>query len=344
MKIRIFIIICLLSVFINAQKNNLASSGPVTEEYFGAKVIDEYRNLENLDDPHTLNWMKSQTAYTNSVLDLIPKKNYYLEKRLELDKRQGYSVSNLNITSNNKYFYLKKKGDEKVGKLYYRNGFSGKEELLYDPINYKKDNESSHAFVINYISPDWSGNKIAISMSEKGNELADVIIMDVKTKYIHPEVITNMAPATFDGIKWIDDNSGFFYVAFSTTNPKSKDFYKNTRTVLYKIGADPKNIIDVFSAKNNPDLNISDNQYPMILNFNLNQQYYIGMIVDYQSYRKTFIIKKKDLLEGKKNWALLSDPSDKAKNLDLLKNDLFFLSGYNSSSNQLCKTDRKSVV
>ncbi|ASW75608.1 prolyl oligopeptidase [Chryseobacterium piperi] len=339
MKLRIFIITCLLSIFINAQKTNSAISTPVAEEYFGTKVVDDYRNLENLDDPQTINWMKSQTAYTNSVLDLIPKKNYYLEKRLELDKRQGYSVSNLNITSNNKYFYLKKKGDEKAYKLYYRDTFSGKEELLYDPVMYKKSNGESHAFVINYISPSWDGNKIAISMSEKGNELANLIIMDVKTKYIHPEVITNTAPAGFDGIKWIDDNSGFLYVAFSTTDPKSKDFYKNTRTVLYKIGTDPKDAIDVFSAKNNPDLNIADNQYPMILSFNLDQQYYIGMIVDYQSYRKTYMIKKKDLLEGKKNWEPLSDPGDKAKSFDALKNEVVFLSGYNSSFNRLCKTN-----
>ncbi|MFN4363045.1 prolyl oligopeptidase family serine peptidase [Chryseobacterium hispalense] len=338
MNLKIFIIItCFLSVFSSAQKNNLSPSKPTKDEYFGVKVMDEYRNLENLDDPQTLNWMKSQTAYTNSVLNLIPKINYYSEKRLEFDKRQGYSVSELKITGNNRYFYLKKDGNEKVSKLYYREGFSGNEELLYDPIVYKSS-EANHSFIINYISPSWDGSKIAISMSEKGNELADVIIMDVKTKYIHPEIITNSAPATFDGIKWIDGNSGFFYVAFSTTDPKSQDFYKNTRTVLYKIGTDPKEIIDVFSAKNNPDLHIADNQYPMILDFDQEDQYYIGMIVDYQSYRKTFIINKNDLLGNKKNWTALSDLNDKAKNFDFWNEDIVFVSGYNSSFNKLCKT------
>jgi len=338
MKIKIFFITCLLSVFSNAQKNNLAPYKPITDEYFGSKVMDKYRNLENLDDPQTLKWMKSQTDYTYSVLDLIPKRTFFLEKRLELDKRQGYSVSNMNITRNNKYFYLKKKGDEKIAKLFYREGLLGKEELLYDPITYKS-NEISHSFIINYISPSWDGDKIVISMSEKGNELANVIVMDVKTKYIHPEVITNAAPASFDGIKWIDDNSGFFYVAFSTTDPKSKDFYKNTRTVLYKINTDPKNVTDVFSARNNVDLHITENQFPMILNFDQDDQYYIGMIVDFQSYRKTFIISKRDLLKGNKNWKPFSDPSDKAKNLEVQKDNVIFQSGYNSSFNKLCKTD-----
>ncbi|AZB35263.1 prolyl oligopeptidase family serine peptidase [Chryseobacterium bernardetii] len=341
MKKLIFIIGILCISNINAQKTNLAPSKPVTDKYFETNIVDEYRNLENIEDTQTLNWMRSQTAYTNSVLELIPKKDYYLQKRLEIDKRQGNSISHLKISGNNKYFYLKKKGDEKVDKLYYRNGFSGKEELLYDPVHYKSS-EPHHNFVINYISPSWDGSKIAISMSEKGNEIADVIIMDVKTKYIHPEIITNGAPATFDGIRWTDDNTGFFYVAFSVTDPKSKDFYRNTRTVLYRIGTDPNTIREVFSAKNNPELNITSDQFPMILNFDLEQDYYIGMVVDYQTYRKTYIIRKKDLLEGKNNWKPLSDPSDKAKNLDIIKDQIIFQSSYNSPFVKLCKTSIKN--
>lgn len=338
MKIIIFIVICLISVFFNAQKTDFAPSKLVTEEYFGTKIEDEYRNLEDLKDPSTSNWMKSQTNYTNSILNQIPKRNYYLENRLELDKRQGYSISDLKITDNDKYFYLKKNANDKVAKLYYREGFLGKEKILYDPVTYK-GNEKNHDFVINYISPSWDGSKIAISMSEKGKELAEVIVMDVKKKYIHPEIITNAAPSTFDGIKWIDDNSGFFYVAFSTTDPTSKEFYKNTRTVLYKIGTDQKKIIDVFSAKNNPDLNIAEDQFPMILDFDANDQHYIGMLVDFQSYRKTFIINKKDLLAGKKKWKPFSTSGDRAKNLDFQKDKVIFLSGYNSSLNKLCKTN-----
>ncbi|PWN66293.1 prolyl oligopeptidase family serine peptidase [Chryseobacterium oncorhynchi] len=339
MKIKIFITALFSIAFLDAQKTNFASSKTVTDNYFGTNIVDEYRNLENLEDPQTINWMKSQTAYTNSALDLIPNKNYYLEKRIEFDKRQGYSVSDLKITNSDKYFYLKKNGDGKVAKLYYRNGFLGKEELLYDPFNYKK-NEPNHDFVINYINPSWDGNKIAISMAEKGNELGEVIIMDVKTKQVYSEVITNIEPVSSGGVKWLDDNSGFIYLYYPTSNPKSQDFYKNSQTVLYKIGTDPKKINDVFSRKNNPDLNIAENQFPIILDFEKNDEYYIGMVVDYDYYRKTFIIKKKDLLAGKRNWKLFSDGSDKAKNLELHKKDeVVFLSGYGSSSNKLCKTN-----
>lgn len=338
MKNLIFVIIAILYVLpVKAQKNNLAPSKPVTENYFGTKIIDEYRNLEDLQNAGTINWMQSQTNYTNSILNQIPKKNYYVEKRLEFDRRQGYSISDFEITDNDKYFYLKKNGDEKIARLYYKEGFLGQEVLLYDPAMYKENN-GSHSFVINYISPSSDGSKIAVSMSEKGKELSEIIILDVKTKYVHPEIITNSAPATFDGIKWIDDNSGFIYVEFSTTDPTSQNFYKNTRTVFYKIGTDPKKSVDVFSAKNNPDLHITEDQFPIILDFSADDQYYIGMLVDFQSYRKTFIIRKQDLLSGKKNWRLFSNSDDKAKSLTFQKDKIFFISGYNTSLNKLCKT------
>jgi prolyl oligopeptidase len=79
----------------HAQKTNPAPSHSVTEEFFGTKITDEYRNLEDLDHPSTKEWMKSQTEYTHTVLNKIPKRRYYLEKRVELDKKQGYSLSQI---------------------------------------------------------------------------------------------------------------------------------------------------------------------------------------------------------------------------------------------------------
>ena len=89
----------------------------------GSKVVDEYRNLEDLKDPATINWMKSQTDYTNSVLSQIPKKKFYLEKDWNWIRGKRYLISNLKIVGNDKYFYLKKSRQRKrMAKLYCRNG------------------------------------------------------------------------------------------------------------------------------------------------------------------------------------------------------------------------------
>lgn len=162
MKKIIFIIAFLLAKYMVAQKSNPAPSLSVIDEYFGNKIVDEYRNLENLKNLSTIKWMKSQTDFAISIINKIPNKNFYLNQRLELDKRQGFSVSDLSITSNDKYFYLKTNAGEKSAKVYYRNGFNGKEEILYDPANFSSSiknttEKSKHRFVINLLSPSWDG-------------------------------------------------------------------------------------------------------------------------------------------------------------------------------------------
>lgn len=345
---KIVFIICLSTLFLHAQKTNLAPTKPVTDEYFGTKVIDEYRNLENLQDPQTLDWIKSQTDYTNSILDKIPKRKYYLNKRIEFDKRQGYSIIDLKITGNDRYFFLKRNAWEKTAKIYYKQGSKGKEELLYDPVNFistyidKTSDSNKHEFIVSSINPSWDGNKLAISLTEKGKELSEIIIMDVDNKYIYPEVIANNESAVIGGIKWLEDNTGFFYVHFPISDPKSQSFNENTQSVLYKIGSDPKKLTDVFSVSNNPDLNINENQFPIILAYNQYDEYYIGILADVEKYRSTFIIKKNDLLNGNKNWKSLYKKEDKVYYMRPAGDDIFFLSGYNSSNFKLCKTNIKN--
>ncbi|MGG7471447.1 prolyl oligopeptidase family serine peptidase [Chryseobacterium arthrosphaerae] len=345
MQNRIIIIpILFFSCLLNAQSDNLPPSVPVTDTYFDTKVVDEFRNLENFDDPQVKGWMKSQSEYSEAVLSKIPNRDYHTIQRLKLDKRQGYSVSYLRITGNDKYFYLKKYGNEKVGKLYYKEGINGKEEELYDPVNFtsslkNNDKDSGHNFIINFISPSWDGNKIAISMSENGKEMSEVIVMDVNTRKVYPHVITNTAPANIAGITWLEDNSGFFYIYYPVIDPLSKQLNKNMQSVLYRIGKDPKELHPVFSRSNNPDLNISEEKYPAILAFNPDDRYYIGILVDAEDYRNTFIIKKEDLLGGKKNWKPLYDKESKVYYFRLTGDEIIFFSGYNSPNYKLCKTN-----
>ncbi|UPQ74661.1 prolyl oligopeptidase family serine peptidase [Chryseobacterium nepalense] len=347
MKIKIFVISFFSIVLINGQKYNLAPSKSFADEYFGTKIIDDYRNLENLQDEQTIFWMKSQSDYTSSLLAKIPNRNYYLDKRLEFDKRQGYSISDLRITGNDKYFYLKRNAGEKTAKLYYKESFLGEEKLLYDPssfissFNEDGTKEATHEFIINLISPSWDGNRIAISLSEKGKELSEIIILEVKNKYIYPEVINQSNPSNIGGIRWLEDNSGFFYVYYPVTDTKSQLFNKNTQSVLYKIGNNPNNRKVVFSNMNNPDLKIDKEVFPSILAFNPDDAYYIGILVDSEDFRRTFIINKKDLLAGKKNWKKLYDKDSKVHNIKLIGEEITFLSGYNSSNYKLCKTSVK---
>ena len=45
---------------------------PVTDEYFGTKVVDDYRWLEDGADPKVKAWSDAQNARARAVLDALP--------------------------------------------------------------------------------------------------------------------------------------------------------------------------------------------------------------------------------------------------------------------------------
>ncbi|MDV2444467.1 prolyl oligopeptidase [Elizabethkingia anophelis] len=320
----IFFLCFLTSIkVIKAQKTNLFPYKNVVDEYFGIKVTDEYRNLEDLKNPTTISWMKDQTEYTKSVLQNIPNRQYYITKRIELDKRKSFSVSNINITENSLYFYLKKTPDQNTARLYYRKGFSGQETELYNPENY---NEQSHKkYQINYIKPNHDGSKIAISLTEGGKEISEMVIYDLKQYKLLPDIITNCWPSDGFGISWLPDNNSFIYLYFPIIDPNSDLFLKKTETVVYKIGQSPQKLNIIFSKEHNPDLNINDEDFPEAYLPSYQKDYLLGAVSGVGKFHNTFIKSLKDS-ENNHNWIPLFTKEDKISNFIIKDNKFIYIS------------------
>src|SRR5271167_221598 len=70
---------------------------PVTDNYFGTKVVDPYRYMENLKDPKVAAWFKGQNAYTRAVLAKIPGRDGLLARIKELDQSTPERVSDVRL-------------------------------------------------------------------------------------------------------------------------------------------------------------------------------------------------------------------------------------------------------
>src|SRR3984957_2256020 len=55
-----------------AAKLPVAPVRPVTDEYFGVKVADPYRYMENLQDAEVVAWFKAESVYTQNSLEAQP--------------------------------------------------------------------------------------------------------------------------------------------------------------------------------------------------------------------------------------------------------------------------------
>ena len=347
---KVFQITTLIIISCNTTKDKIQLSSsptitpaPVTQEYWGTSVTDEYRNLENLEDSTVQKWFKLQSDYSTKLLERLPGRDSLFTKIRLYDKEKEYYISYLGETLNDQYFYLKRYSEEKYRKLYYRATETSEEELIYDPKDFKP--ESGREYSINYMRQSWDGRYVVISMSYEGREVSEMIIIDMQTRKPLPQIIDHCWPQSFFGVRWLPDSSGFVYLHFPVIDKNDESYKKNTASVLYKIGQDPKKLNVILSAKNNPELKLNPNFYPKVdININSNK-YALAYIEDVGNYYDAYYAKLEEITAGKKvQWKPLFRQEDKVyRSFAIIKGDEYiFISAKEAPNFQMAKVNLKA--
>lgn len=195
----------------------------------GFTVSDPYRWLENNDDPEVQTWVKSQNQYTESILkdDLAQTFSKELTKDFKV-------VNYFNpVPAAGKYFYQERQPDEDQAVLYVKTGLEGVPVKLFDPNGLKDGN----TVTISGWNQSKTGKYVAYSISEGGNEMGTVYIKEVESNTELEEKITH---CRHPQIRWLPDESGFFY----TRNPRPGTVPKNeehlhAKVYFHKLGDNP---------------------------------------------------------------------------------------------------------
>ena len=225
-----------------------APLAPVTDEYFGHKIVDPYRYMEDLKDPKVQDWIKAQAGYTASVLARIPAREKLLARIHELNTTATARVANVQILPGGVLFYEKTLASENVAKLYVRTGFEGQEKLLVDPAKLDKPGGPPH--VINYYQPSFEGQHVVVGISEGGSEQAVIHIVDTATASESPETIDR---ARFGIVTWKDAKS-FFYNRLQKMLPGMPPTAGEEKTVvwLHTIGANVDTDVPILGYDRSP--------------------------------------------------------------------------------------------
>lgn len=176
--------------------------GTQVDEYFGTKVNDPYRWLEDDRSPETADWVKKQNEQTYAYLEKIPYRNAIKER---LEKLWNYEKISAPFVEGNYTYYYKNDGLQNQSVLWRKNKW-GVEEVFLDPNKFSKDGSTSLGSV------DFSkdGSLVAYSISEGGSDWRKVIIMDAVTKKVIGDTIVDVK---FSGISWYK-NEGFYYSSY----------------------------------------------------------------------------------------------------------------------------------
>ena len=154
-----------------------APSVPASDAYHGVTVADPFRNLEDLKNPETRQWLLAQGEQAAAQLARIDGRDALRERITELARSDGDRAYGFTRRPVGRIFYLKRGVGESQFKLVLRQGRRGAERVLVDPQALAKGSGQPHA--INYFSPSWDGRTLAYGVSAGGSEQASLHLIDV---------------------------------------------------------------------------------------------------------------------------------------------------------------------
>jgi prolyl oligopeptidase len=217
--------------------------GDVVDDYFGTKVPDPYRWLENNDSPEVANWVEAENKTTFSYLDKIP---YRAAVKDRLTKLLNYPKYTAPSRRGEWFVFSKNDGLQNQSVFYIQKGLEGSPELLLDPNKFSADGTSRlGAF-------SWSpkGKYVLYGVSQGGSDWNDLYVLDAATKKPLDDHLTWIKNG---GGSWLGDE-GFFYSRYPAPEKGHELYTKNEfQSVWYhKIGTPQSADELVYEDKEHP--------------------------------------------------------------------------------------------
>lgn len=208
------------------------------DTYFGSKVADPYRWLEDDRSEETAEWVASQNVQTRAFLDQIPYRDAIKERLAKLMNYEKYSSP----FKEGKYTYFFKNTGLQNQSVLYRQEENQEAELFLDPNTFSKDATTSLAG----LSFSKDGSLLAYQLSAGGSDWTSIKVMDTETKLAIGDELLDIK---FSGIAW-KGNEGFYYSTYDKPTEASAlsgltQFHK---LYYHRLGADQSTDFLVFGT------------------------------------------------------------------------------------------------
>lgn len=216
--------------------------------YYGTRVADPYRWLENDTSRQTMAWVEAENRVTNEYLSKIPLRKRLLKRMTELSSYEKVSAP---VKHNGKWYFSKNSGLQNQSVVYVMDELGGEPRVFLDPNTLSQDG----TVALKGIYHSHNGKYAAYTISRSGSDWQEFYVIDLKTGQLTSD---HIEWAKFSGAAWLGD--GFFYSAydapvkgkeFSNMNAGHKIYYHKIGTpqsddvLFYENPAYPKRFYDV---------------------------------------------------------------------------------------------------
>lgn len=218
----------------------------VVDDYFGRKIEDPYRWLEDDRSEKTDSWVQAENKVTEEYLGTIQARGKIKERLTTL---WNYNKESAPFKKGNYFFQYKNDGLQNQSALYIKKSLDDAGEILLDPN--KLSNDGTVSLSSTSVSKD--GKTLAYGISKAGSDWVEIHFRDIPTKKDLPDVIKWVK---FSGISW--KGNGVYYSRYdepkgSALSEKNK-FHK---LYFHKLGTAQDKDELVHADSEHPDYNFS---------------------------------------------------------------------------------------
>ena len=210
--------------------------------YFGTKVADPYRWLENDTSAQTAAWVAAENKVTQEYLSKIPFRGALLKRLTDV---ANYEKIGTPFKKHGKYYFYRNDGLQNQSVLYVQDSLKGEPRVFLDPNKLSADG----TVALTGTSFSHDGKYVAYTISRSGSDWTEIYVLNAADG---TPLEDHIVWAKFTSATWHGD--GFYYSAYDAPE-KGKEFSnmnENHKIYYHKIGTPQSADKLVYENKDHP--------------------------------------------------------------------------------------------
>jgi prolyl oligopeptidase len=215
-----------------------ARTSDTADEYFGVRVADPYRWLEDADSEETIAWVDAQNAVTRARLDGRLRD----ELVVRLTTLYNFPRSSVPTRRGQHYFYTHNTGLQDQPVLYTQDAANGARRVFIDP----NSMAAERPVALTALALNDAGTLAAYGLSQSGSDRQEIFVREVETGTDRSD---RLQWVKFASLAWVHDSTGFYYTRFpepGTVAPGDENYFNS---VWYHRLGDPQTADRLIFAK-----------------------------------------------------------------------------------------------
>jgi len=229
------------------------------DTYFGTKVSDPYRWLEDDQSEQTKNWVKAQNQVTQDYLSKIP---YREQIHQRLSAIWNFERMTSPFKEGGRYFFSKNDGLQNQNVFYVQDKLTDMPKMILDPNSFS----DKGTVALSAFSVSRDGKYLGYGLSKGGSDWNELYVKDIDSDSV---LADHIQWVKFSTIAWF--GKGFFYSRYP--EPKAGDQLKgenkNSKVYYHQLGDDQSKDQLIYEDREHPEWGFSvevtdDEQYLVI--------------------------------------------------------------------------------